>query len=59
MTGALGHLGRAEEARRAREDLEKARPGITSDFVRTHLPSVPEDYLRLLVDGLRKAGLTE
>ena len=59
MIGALGHLGREEEARRAREDLEKARPGITLDFIRSHLPSVPEDYLDSLLDDLRKAGLTE
>ena len=59
LTCALGHLGRDEEARRAREDLEKARPGITLDFIRSHLPSMPKDYLDSLLDGLRKAGLTE
>ncbi len=59
MIAALGHLGRTEEARHAREDLEKKRPGITLDFIRSHIPSVPKDYLDSLLDGLHKAGLTE
>ena len=59
LAAALGQLGDAKEARRAREDLEKARPGITLDFIRKHIPSVPTEYLDALLDGLRKAGLTE
>jgi tetratricopeptide (TPR) repeat protein len=57
-TSALGHLGKVEEAERARDELDARRPGITCDFVRERLfylrdPAQIETY----VQGLSAAGL--
>ncbi|MDA5092844.1 BTAD domain-containing putative transcriptional regulator [Aliiroseovarius sp. KMU-50] len=55
---ALAHLGRMGEAKRAVADLQSARPGITSDFVRERLFYLRDaDQIEIYVSGLQKAGL--
>jgi TolB-like protein/Tfp pilus assembly protein PilF len=59
VISALGHLGRKEEAHRAREELEAVQAGVTVNFVRENLPIIDPGYLEHYLDGLRKAGLPE
>jgi TolB-like protein/Tfp pilus assembly protein PilF len=59
LISALGHLGRKEEAHRAREELEAVQAGVSVDFVRENLPTIDPGYLEHYLDGLRKAGLPE
>ncbi len=55
---ALAHLDRMEEAKRAVAQLQAARPGITSDFVRSRLFYLRDaDQIETYVSGLQKAGL--
>ena len=56
---ALGHLGRAEEARAACEDLQRLEPSTTVDFVQQRVLMPHQPYMDLLLDGLRKAGMPE
>jgi hypothetical protein len=39
--------------------MERLRPGITISFVREHTAVTDPDYMEILIDGLRKAGLPE
>jgi len=59
LAASLAHLGRMGEAKQALEDLLAFRPGITADYVRTHLPAVVQENFDHLLAGLRKAGLPE
>jgi len=59
-TGSLlVHLGRGDEAHQALTDMIEFRPGISLSFVRKTLPITNSDYMDHLLDGLRKAGLSE
>ena len=54
LTSALAHLGRASEAKRAKNELLKARPNITIEYVNQRLSNIDE-----LPAGLEMAGLPE
>ena len=59
LVSALGHLGRADEAKRALDDLLGVKPELTAEWIRaqrTNL-SMGRDFLDDYLDGLRKAGL--
>jgi hypothetical protein len=56
---ALAHLGRLQDARRSIASLQTLRPGIDLAFARYYWPIADAGALEYLVDGLRKAGLTE
>ena len=59
LASALGHLDRLDEARRALDEMNDLRPGISIEFVREHTPLTDSGYMDHLLDGLRKAGLAE
>jgi hypothetical protein len=59
LVASLAHLGRTSEAARALEVLSSFRPGISCSFVREHLPTINSNDMNHLLDGLRKAGLSE
>lgn len=55
---ALGHLGRASQARAAFEELLERRPGFTRSLARERLFYVKNDeHLTRYLEGLRKAGV--
>jgi adenylate cyclase len=57
LASALAHLDRLDEARRALDEMNEIKPGITIEFVRQHTPVTDTGYMDHLLDGLRKAGL--
>jgi adenylate cyclase len=59
VASSLGHLGRIEEARAARDELLKVAPRDSLSLVRMVLPGVHSERMERLIDGLRKAGLPE
>ena len=66
LISALGHLGRADEARRVHEELKKRHPNITLTltFVRERRMVLDRtvldtDYSSHHLEGLRKAGVPE
>jgi adenylate cyclase len=66
LISALGHLGRADEARRVHEELKKRHPNITLTltFVRERRMGLDRtvldtDYSSHYLEGLRKAGVPE
>lgn len=55
---ALAHAGELEAARAAVDELQRHRPGITCDFVRSRLFYLKNDAQRsVYLEGLLKAGL--
>jgi len=56
---ALGHLGKAEEARMQIRRMAALHPNVTIDTVRRAYRFMRPDYVEHYVDGLRKAGLPE
>ena len=61
LVSALGHLGLADEARAALDELLSLRPEISIDWIRSlpFTPFIGDEYKPLFFDGLRKAGLPE
>ncbi len=61
LISALGHLGRANEARRVYEDLNRRHPDITltMTFAREQKNVSNPDYKSHYLEGLRKAGVPE
>ncbi len=61
LISALGHLGRADEARRVYEDLNRRHPDITLTltFAREQKGVSNPDYKSHYLEGLRKAGVPE
>ena len=59
LTSALGHLGRDQEARDACIELEKVHSGSTISEFENRERLVPTPYRDHIIDGLRKAGLSE
>ncbi len=61
LISALGHLGRADEARRVHEDLNRRDPNVTLTltFTRESQMVLDTDYLSHYLEGLRKAGVPE
>jgi hypothetical protein len=59
LAASYGHLGRFAEARTVWEEVFRVNPDYSLEHRRTVLPyKNPADF-ELVVDGLRKAGLTE
>jgi tetratricopeptide (TPR) repeat protein len=59
LTASYAHLGRADEARVAREELSRLAPELSVSAVRQNLVSADSAYRDRMSDGLRKAGLKE
>jgi adenylate cyclase len=59
LAAAQAHLGRLEDARRSIASLQTLRPEIDLAFARDYWPIADADAREYLLDGLRKAGLTE
>ncbi len=59
LVSALGHLGRLEEAARELVELQRLQPAISCSLIRDRHPLTDLDYQKILLDGLRKAGLPE
>jgi len=61
LISALGHLGRADEARRVHENLKRRHPDVTLTltFTRESQMVLDTDYLSHYLEGLRKAGVPE
>ena len=59
LVSALGHLGRAEEAELAKEELLRRQPNFTISWYRKLSPGIVNEYNEKIVEGLRKAGLPE
>jgi adenylate cyclase len=59
LSSVLGHLGRFDEARAARDELLKRKPDFSTDFVRRFVYyNKNPDHLERYIEGLVKAGLT-
>ena len=56
---ALGHLGRNDEARAAIDAMLGINPGFCLNFVDRILPTSEEKVRKVILDGLRKAGVPE
>ena len=56
---ALGHLGRADEAKQALARARAIKPDLSVDFADTALKIKHQRDRQHYVDGLIKAGLTE
>ena len=59
LISALGHLGRADEAAPAIEELMRRVPNFSRQYALDYSPWLDDDYFRHLADGLEKAGLPE
>ena len=59
LASVLGHLGREDEARVAREQLLSRKPEFSIEFVSQASPITDVADLEVYIDGLRKAGLPE
>jgi adenylate cyclase len=59
LAAAQAHLGRLEDARRSIASLQTLRPEIDLAFARDYWPIADAEAREYLVDGLRKAGLSE
>ena len=59
LASALGHLGRAGEARPAIEELLRRIPHFSATYMLDYSPMVDNEDFRHMVDGLRKAGLPD
>ena len=58
LAAAYGHLGQADEAKKAVAKILSLSPGITVSRI-SQLPIQDDARLAILLDGLRKAGLPE
>ena len=59
LASALGHLGRADEARKAGDDTLNLKPDFLVSFIARTIPFKNPAHLEHFLDGLRKAGLPE
>ncbi len=59
LVSALAHLGRDEEAKRARGELLRRRPDFTCSFLKENTQIIFPDLVARMVEGLRKAGVPE
>jgi adenylate cyclase len=59
VVSSLGHLGRLDEARTARDQLLQATPSESLQLVRTVLPNLQSERMERLIAGLRMAGVPE
>jgi hypothetical protein len=59
LASALGHLGRAEEARAPLDELLGQIPNFSAAYMLDFSPMIENQDFQHMVDGLRKAGLPE
>ncbi len=59
LASALGHLGETARAEAALADVLRVKPDLDADHLRQILPFRDPAHLDNIVDGLRKAGLSE
>ena len=59
LVPACGYLGRAEDATRAIAKLQSLAPGITTSSFQNRIPFRSDAHMKMLLDGLRKAGLPD
>ena len=59
LIAALGQLGRVDEAQRYLNEITRARPDFSIDFVRTMHPFSADMGIERYYDGLRKAGVPQ
>ncbi len=52
-------MWQSDETRQALDEMERLEKGIAISFVRKHSAITDPDYMKILIDGLRKAGLPE
>ena len=57
LTSVLGHLGRTEEAKSAKQELLRKRPEFTRSFAKSNLPICDPDDLQTYLAGLEKADI--
>ena len=59
LAAALAEAGQKSEARAAVEKAMQLQPALSISFIRSRYVDTCETYLNSLLDGLRKAGVTE
>ena len=59
LASALAHAGQIEKAKLAIDGLKAINPEVCINYIIERVPTVHEPYMRNLLDGLRKAGLSE
>jgi adenylate cyclase len=59
LASALGHLGETAQAEEVLADVLRVKPDLGADHLRQILPFRDPEHLDTIVDGLRKAGLSE
>jgi adenylate cyclase len=59
LASALGHLGETARAEEALADVLRVKPDLGADHLRQILPFRDPAHLDNIVDGLRKAGMSE
>jgi adenylate cyclase len=59
LAASYAQLGRADEARRAGEELSRLAPALSIAAMMQTLGAADPDYRDRVIDGLRKAGLKE
>jgi TolB-like protein/Tfp pilus assembly protein PilF len=57
LAAAAGMAGRAEAAAAALDNLRRAQPGISLDWIATHMPIAHDADRQHYMEGLRRAGL--
>jgi tetratricopeptide (TPR) repeat protein len=57
QAAALGQLGRREEAQKAIENVLALRPDFATAATREYSKWLDDEFVGLVIDGLRKAGL--
>ena len=56
---SLAHAGRTEDAKKVLIDLYERVPGFTCAYLDENLPVTDPHFIKVYIDGLRKAGVPE
>ena len=59
LVSALGFVGQTDEARMAIDEMKQKQPQVSLKFVENNFPIEHRPFKDILLDGLRKAGLSE
>ena len=59
MISALGHLGKADEAKEMRRELDEINPGYSFSQHVGRLPLKDPEALEMLLQGYKKAGIKD
>jgi tetratricopeptide (TPR) repeat protein len=57
LTAAAGMAGQAEAASEARQELRRAQPNISLDWIAIHMPIGQDSEREHYLEGFRRAGL--